>query len=116
MHDDGAVPAEPAPAPAGDTELVDQLLAWVKVAADTLDDAAEAVGVAEPVRQAPYAGLGAALGVGYVLGGGLFSPTTGRLLRLGLKLATIPSVQATLLDLAEAAIDGVLARPAPPPR
>jgi hypothetical protein len=52
--------------------------------------------------------IAAALGVGYVLGGGLFTPTTARLLRLGMKLASIPLVRDQLLDVAEAAVDGVL--------
>ena len=31
--------------------------------------------------------------VGYVLGGGLFSPTTARLLRIGVRLALIPIIK-----------------------
>ena len=36
----------------------------------------------------------AALGVGYVLGGGLFSPTTARLLRIGARLALVPIIKS----------------------
>jgi hypothetical protein len=97
---------------------VDQVSGWLQAAADVLDTAAESTGLAKPVRANPYASLGVAVGVGYVLGGGLFSSTTGRLLRLGVKLASVPAVQARLFDAAEAAIDGVLAaskKPAPKP-
>jgi hypothetical protein len=45
-----------------------------------------------------------------VLGGGLFTATTGRLLRMGLKLAAVPMVRDELLTLAETAIDSVLDR------
>jgi hypothetical protein len=38
----------------------------------------------------------AALGVGYVLGGGLFSPFTSRLLKVGIRLAIIPLVKSQL--------------------
>jgi hypothetical protein len=45
----------------------------------------------------------AALGVGYVLGGGLFSPFTGRVLSIGLRLAVIPLVKSQLAAMAGAA-------------
>ncbi len=118
MSDDGARsgPQAPAAKPAHTgQELIDQVSGWLSAAADVLDVAAESTGLAKPVRSSPYASLGVAMGVGYVLGGGLFSSTTGRLLRLGIKVATIPAVQAKLFDAAEAAIDGVLAAGKKPP-
>jgi hypothetical protein len=42
----------------------------------------------------------AAVGVGYVLGGGLFSPVTGRLLKIGLRLALVPIIKNQLGALA----------------
>jgi hypothetical protein len=66
--------------------------------------------VIEHTRENPYAALAAAFGVGYVLGGGLFSNTTVRLLGLGVKLATVPLVQNMLLDVAEVALDSALAQ------
>lgn len=77
--------------------------------------------VLEQTQAHPYPALAAAFGIGYALGGGLSSPTTGRLLSLGLKLAAIPAVQLVLLDVAEAALDQALAQgrkitaPAPAP-
>jgi hypothetical protein len=88
---------------------VQQLKAWLQVASEVLDEGAELTGLAEHVRRTPYVTLGAALGVGYVAGGGLLSATSRRLLGLGLKLAAVPIVQEKLLDVVEAALDAVLA-------
>ncbi len=56
------------------------------------------------IHRNPIACVAAALGVGYVLGGGLFSPTTKKLLKVGMRLAVIPFVKGQL-----AAIAGVAA-------
>ncbi|MBX5481155.1 MAG: hypothetical protein IRZ16_04795 [Myxococcaceae bacterium] len=58
------------------------------------------------VERHPYGMVLAAFGVGYVLGGGLFTPTTARLLRLAMKLAALPLVKDELIGMAEAAVDG----------
>lgn len=62
------------------------------------------------VQRHPYGMLAAAAGVGYVLGGGLFTPFTARLIRLGVRLAALPFVKDELLSMAEAAVDGMAAR------
>lgn len=59
------------------------------------------------VERNPYLMMAAAVGVGYILGGGLFTRTTGRLLRLGVRLAALPMVKDELLGIAEAAMRGV---------
>ncbi|QRN94126.1 hypothetical protein JRI60_33955 [Archangium violaceum] len=59
------------------------------------------------VERNPYLMLAAAFGVGYVLGGGLFTRTTGRVIRLGMRLAALPLVKDELLGMAEAAMRGV---------
>jgi hypothetical protein len=59
------------------------------------------------VERNPYTTLLAAFGVGYVLGGGLFTRTTGRILRLGMRLAALPMVKDELMGMAEAALRGV---------
>ena len=66
------------------------------------------------VERHPYGMVLAAMGAGYVLGGGLFTPFTGRMVRLGLKLAALPLVKDELLGIAEAAVDRYVAS-APPP-
>lgn len=58
------------------------------------------------VERNPYGMLVAAVGVGYVLGGGLFTPLTGRILKLGLRLAALPIVKDELMGMAEAALGG----------
>lgn len=47
----------------------------------------------------PYALLAAAAGVGYVLGGGLFTPFTRRLVRVGLKAMVLPVAASHLRSL-----------------
>ena len=71
---------------------------------------AEAVDLKGRVDRHPYGMVAAALGTGYLLGGGLFTATTGRLIRLGLKLAALPMVHDELLTLAETAVDSMLDR------
>lgn len=91
-------------------ELGEQLKELAHNANSALNGVSDAVGLTEKVEQSPYGMVAAALGVGYVLGGGLFTPTTMRLLRLGAKLAAIPAVRDRLLDVAEATVDGLVSR------
>jgi ElaB/YqjD/DUF883 family membrane-anchored ribosome-binding protein len=62
------------------------------------------------VHRNPYGTIAAALGIGYVLGGGLFSPLTGRVvglgLRIGLRLAVLPLLKRELSELAQAFEEG----------
>jgi ElaB/YqjD/DUF883 family membrane-anchored ribosome-binding protein len=57
------------------------------------------------VEERPWQTLGLAVGAGYLLGGGLFTALTGRLLfggvRIGLRLAAIPLVREELLGFVE---------------
>ena len=62
------------------------------------------------VQRHPYGMMLAAFGVGYVLGGGLFTPATARVLRLGLRLAALPLVKDELIGMAEAALEGLASR------
>jgi ElaB/YqjD/DUF883 family membrane-anchored ribosome-binding protein len=62
------------------------------------------------VRRNPYGTVAAALGVGYVLGGGFFSPLTARIfrlgLRIGLRLAAIPFLENEIRSFAETVVSG----------
>ena len=61
------------------------------------------------VQRNPYGMMAAAFGVGYLLGGGLFTPLTARLVRVGVRLAALPFVKDELLGMAEAAMQGFAA-------
>ena len=75
-------------------------------ARSTFEDLGSAIDLRGRVQRHPYAMVAAALGVGYVLGGGLFSSLTFRLVGLGVRVAAIPLVKNQLLGLAEAAVSG----------
>lgn len=51
----------------------------------------------------PYAFLAAAAGLGYVLGGGLFTPFTRRMIRVGFKAMALPVAVKQLRELASSA-------------
>jgi hypothetical protein len=85
----------------------------------------ETLDVQGRVDRHPYGMILAAVGVGYVLGGGLFSGLTGRLLRLGFRVAALPFVKQELLHLAKGALQAAggerdvgqtAAAPAEPPK
>jgi hypothetical protein len=75
-------------------------------ARSTFEDLGQAIDLRGRVNRHPYAMVAAAVGVGYVLGGGLFSSLTFRLLGLGVRVAAVPLVKQQLLGLAEAAVSG----------
>jgi hypothetical protein len=70
------------------------------------------------VERHPYGALVAALGVGYALGGGIFTPLTARLVRfgvrLGLRAALLPIVTERISELVEGYVRGEKAPPASP--
>lgn len=105
----------------GEKQPVDDVAAHVNKAGaaahDFIDEAKasgrsllDAVDLQGRVEKNPYGMVAAALGVGYLVGGGLFTRTTARLFRIGIKLAAVPLVRDQLLVFAEDAIDGVLDR------
>jgi ElaB/YqjD/DUF883 family membrane-anchored ribosome-binding protein len=53
------------------------------------------------IQEKPLAAIGVAFGVGYVLGGGLFTRTTGRLLGLGWRLGGMALAKNLLGNLAD---------------
>jgi hypothetical protein len=94
-------------------EIAEQIVDMAKTAGSAINGVADAIGITPKVEASPYAMVAGALAAGYVLGGGLFTPTTARLLRLGAKLAAIPQVRDRLLDVAESAVDTVLSKTSP---
>jgi len=82
--------------------------------AESLSDARQSIETMvsdgrQMVDEHPWRAVGVALGAGYVLGGGLLTPLTGRLLygvlRIGLRLAALPLIRDELMSLVESATD-----------
>ncbi len=80
----------------------------VNDARSAVEDLQKTIDLRGRVDRNPYGMVLAAVGVGYVLGGGLFTPFTGRLVRLGMRMAMLPFVKDELLGMAEAAITGAV--------
>jgi hypothetical protein len=83
--------------------MVDEARAFGSAISSSATNFSQAVDLRGRVQRHPIGMVLAAAGIGYVLGGGLFSPTTGRLLKLGLRLAIIPFVKNQLSVMAGAA-------------
>jgi len=93
---------------AGFTERVGHLNQSAQQLLDEARSTFEDLGtdVRSRVRRHPYGTVLAALGVGYVLGGGLFSRLTFGLLGAGVRLAAVPVVKQQLMGFAQAAVSG----------
>lgn len=83
--------------------------AWSRTR-ETVNELKERFDIEGRVKRNPYGMMAAALGVGYVLGGGFFSPLTARLFRLGMRmgvrLAAIPFLENEIRGFAEAVVGG----------
>jgi hypothetical protein len=106
----GTQPHSPQPSVAERAEqLGESAQAFLSNAQGAAADLADAIDLKGRVDRNPYAMVGAALGVGYVLGGGLFTPLTGRIFKLAVRLAAVPFVKDELMSMAESAVDGFIA-------
>jgi hypothetical protein len=83
---------------------------WTE-ARDAVSELKEAVDLRRRMEEHPYAMLGAAAAVGYILGGGLLTSMTGALIRLGLRVAALPLIKDELWNLAGNAVAGLGSRP-----
>lgn len=59
----------------------------------------EKVNLTRAVREHPFRAVGIAVGVGYLLGGGLFTPLTGRILRVGARAMLVPFIKGQVETL-----------------
>jgi len=104
--------------PPGFGQRVDQINSsaqqLIEEARSAVEDLSRSIDLKGRVERSPYGMVLAAAGVGYVLGGGLFTPFTARVLRLGVRLAMLPFVKDELLGMAEAALTGAAKRPSNP--
>jgi hypothetical protein len=84
---------------------VDQVSHTAEQAWSKTKDAISSVDLKGRVKRNPYGSMAAAVGIGYVLGGGIFTPLTARIvglgLRLGMRLALLPMLKQELFELAE---------------
>ena len=53
------------------------------------------------LREEPVKTLLIAAGIGYIAGGGFFTPTTSRMLRLGARLWLLPTIRRSLINQQE---------------
>lgn len=85
---------------------------WVSDTLRLLQEAQKKLNLRTKTREHPYAMVLAAAGAGYILAGGLLTPLTARMLKMGLRLAAIPLLQEewqthvqTLWDKGPAAVE-----------
>jgi hypothetical protein len=105
-------PLDADEAPVGmERRLAHGATAFAKTANAVLNGLSDAAGVTPRVEKNPYGLVAVAMATGYVAGGGLFTPLSTRLLGLAVKLAAVPAVRDRILDVAESALDGLLATP-----
>ena len=95
------------------SKMVDEAKAFKEAVGKQAHTINQSIDLSGRVQRNPLAMVAVAAGVGYVLGGGLFSPMTGRLLKLGLRLAVIPLVKSQLSGIAAAAMKSATPRGAP---
>lgn len=83
--------------------------AWSRTR-DTFAEVSQTLDIKGRLNRNPYGTLAAAVGVGYILGGGFFTPLTARLLRLGLKigvrLALVPLLNEEAANLVSNVMGG----------
>jgi len=70
---------------------------------DSFSDIGDGMDIKGRVERHPFGTVAAALGIGYVLGGGLFTPLTGRIVRLGvrigMRLAVLPLLKQEMAEI-----------------
>ncbi len=87
----------------------------LKRAVRQIERIADETGVAAQVRDNPLIAVGVAVGVGFVLGGGVGGRSVSRLLALASKAAQTPWLQNKLMDFAEQGVEAFLNTPPGPP-
>jgi hypothetical protein len=79
---------------------VEEARAFGSAVSESMESFSRTLDLRGRVERHPIGMVLGALGVGYVLGGGLFSPLTGRLVRVGMRLALVPLIKSQLTALA----------------
>ena len=80
--------------------MMEEAKAFTNAISESVNNFSESIDLRGRVERAPIPMVCAALGVGYVLGGGLFSATTRRLLQIGRAAVVVPFVKKQLTTMA----------------
>jgi hypothetical protein len=80
------------------SRMVEEAKAFGSALSSKASDLSEALDLRGRVQRHPIGMVLAAVGVGYVLGGGLFSATTGRLMKIGMRLALVPLIKSQIAN------------------
>jgi len=80
-------------------KAVEEARAFKQAFASQASDFSSTIDLRGRVQRNPVGMVLAAAGIGYVLGGGLFSPMTARMVRYGLRLALIPLLKSQLTGI-----------------
>ena len=81
---------------------VEEARAFKEAVSQQVESFGKSIDLSGRVQRNPIGMVAAALGIGYVLGGGLWSPLTGKLVKVGLRLALIPMIKSQVESFAEA--------------
>jgi hypothetical protein len=78
------------------SRMVEEARAFGSSLSNQAQSFSESIDLRGRVQRNPIGMVLAAAGIGYVLGGGLFSPMTSRLLKIGVRLALVPVIKSQL--------------------
>lgn len=70
----------------------------IQDAREKVTDLVQRVELKRRIEEHPFQTIAIAFGVGYLLGGGMFTRLTGTLVRLGVRAALIPAVKMAIAD------------------
>ena len=82
------------------TRMAEEAQAFGRSLGAAGDRLSNSLDLAGRVQRNPIGSVLVAVGIGYVLGGGLFSPVTKKALRVGLRLAIVPFIKGQISALA----------------
>lgn len=82
--------------------MVEEARAFKEAFASQAESFSKSIDLRGRVERNPVGMVAIAAGIGYVLGGGLFSPATGKLVKIGLRVALLPLLKSQLANIAGA--------------
>lgn len=80
--------------------MVEEARAFKEAFASQAESFSKSIDLRGRVERNPVGMVAIAAGIGYVLGGGLFSPATGKLIKIGLRVALLPLLKSQLANIA----------------